>query len=208
MKTQKAFIVNVYDLTKLNKLFRFAKLGVYHTAVVIDNLYEYYFGFKAYSYTGIDIPEIVGSLPSSMTGEFYTKVEMGESKYTAEECEEIINIFTSSSRWLSDHYNILYHNCNDFSYELCSVLLEKEQIKKFPFWVKRGMYLGRFIFSTSISYILGLSSHPIPGFGTPPEEFSETEEEIQNVGKAVTEESTPTKSATEIETVSESHSTL
>ena len=34
--------VNVYDLTRANKLFRKSKVGIYHTSVVVNDEFEVY----------------------------------------------------------------------------------------------------------------------------------------------------------------------
>lgn len=160
--------INVFDLTSLNNILRFAKLGVYHTSIVIDGISEFYYGFAEYNMTGIDTPEEIDHIPSSMVGELYAQIEMGKCQYDYGQCIEIVRTFISSECWLSDHYNMLLHNCNDFTYELALALFGPKKMKKYPSWVQRGVKVGRWVFYTSIGYILQLSGKDIPGLGSLP----------------------------------------
>ena len=160
--------INVFDLTELNSVFRCCKIGVYHTSIVIDNKDEYYFGFAQYGYTGIDSPEKIDHIPSSMIGTLYTQVELGKSLFNYQDCCNIIQQFFESEEWLSDAYNMLFHNCNDFTLAVSKALFEPDVIKKlYPFWVQRGISIGKWFFSTSIAYTLHLLPIHIQNFALP-----------------------------------------
>lgn len=160
--------VNVFDLIPVNRLLRFAKLGIYHTSVVIGDRSEYYHGYKFAGQTGIDSPEVVDKLPSSMSGDFYATYEIGESKYSYEECLQIVQEFKESDRYLSEYYNFLFHNCNQFTYELCQALVGEQSMKSYPMWVFRSEKLFRFAYRISVSAIFSAFHKPCPGFGPEP----------------------------------------
>lgn len=143
--------VNVFNLTKLNSILSFAKIGVYHTSVLIDDMYEYYYGFADFGYTGIDSPEVVNELPSVMRGTFHSRHEMGMSVFTRRECRYLIGILRKSKYWLSDNYNILFHNCNKFSLFVCKLLLGERNLLGYPYWVERGAAVARFMYKISAS---------------------------------------------------------
>jgi hypothetical protein len=178
--------VNVYDLTALNKILRCFHIGVYHTSVVIGEQLEYYYGFAASGHTGIDSPDHIDVLPSIMAGSFYTTIPLGMSKYTLEDCQEIAVAFKRSERWLSDYYNVLFHNCNHFSYELCQALIDQKNLTGFPHWSQRGVSIAAALYSISVGYTIGLASFNMMALGYeappmyPPEESSVSPEETED----------------------------
>ena len=161
--------LNIFDLIGMNKLFRCCHIGIYHSSVVIDEKAEYYFGFAAYHYTGIDSPERINNLPSSMDGKFYMSIDMGTSPYSFNQCKEIVANLKGIDRWLSDSYNFLFHNCNTFTYELCDQLLNHQNMDKYPKWLFRGERFGQFIYVTSVAYILDIRKVKIPSLGQVPQ---------------------------------------
>lgn len=161
--------LNIFDLIKVNKAFRCCHLGIYHSSVVIDEKSEYYFGFAAYHFTGIDSPERINHLPSVMDGEFYMSVDMGISPYSYNQCQDIVKTFKGEDRWLSDSYNFLFHNCNTFTYELCDRLLNHQFMDRYPKWLTRGENIGKFIYITSVAYVLDLKKIRIPSLGQVPQ---------------------------------------
>lgn len=169
--------LNIFDLVGINKIFRCCHLGIYHSSVVIDEKLEYYFGFAAYHYTGIDSPEKIDHLPSSMDGEFYMSIDMGTSPYSYTQCKDIVSNLKGLDRWLSDSYNFLFHNCNTFTYELCDQLLNHQYMDKYPKWLFRGENVGKFIFITSVAYIFDIRHVKIPSLGKIPEEKKEHKKE-------------------------------
>ena len=158
--------VNVFDLAPdLNKILRCAKIGVYHTSIVIDESSEYYYGYAMLGVTGIDSPEVIDELPSIMRGAKYTTVDVGTSNLDPMECQKVVNDFKLSERYMSEQYNLLLHNCNTFTYEMCLALLgEKQTRKKYPHWVRRGQNIGRMVFAISLAPIIALSGMDMPGF--------------------------------------------
>ena len=172
--------VNVFNLTPLNKVLSFAKIGVYHTSVVIGNKYEYYYGFAREGITGIDEPEVLHCLPSSMAGTFHSHYIMGECQLSIKECKDIVRQFKRSPIWMSEEYQVLYHNCNHFSYELCEVLLGVNNMSNYPSWVTRGEIIGRIIYSVSLSHFLGFVKN-IPGIGYEKETTKTSLEQSENL---------------------------
>lgn len=160
--------INVFDLTPLNKVVRCIKTGVYHTAINVDNREEWYFGFAGLGITGIDSPERLNQLPSCMSGTLYQSIEVGVSEFDYDTCAEIVRKWKKREEWLSDHYNVLFYNCNTFTRELCTVLLGKDGMGKFPSWVFRGVYLGGFVFSISMGHFYGLMSKKLSVLGEVP----------------------------------------
>ena len=145
--------VNVFNLTPLNKVFACCKVGVYHTSVVIGEKYEFYYGFAQWGYTGVDSPEKLNHLPSSMTGSFHSSYIVGQSELSLEDCHAAAIQIKSSKEWMSDSYHLLMHNCNDFTRVLCTILLGEEKVKQnYPFWVSRGINIGKFMYSICVSH--------------------------------------------------------
>jgi hypothetical protein len=160
--------VNAYDLTPLNRVLRCIHFGIYHTSVVIDERREYYYGFYRFGLTGIDTALEVNHLPPVMNGILYASFEMGDSYYTYEQCEQIVQRFRAADRWLSDHYNIIWHNCNTFSYELCADLLGAGNLGAFPLWVGRFEAVAKFIVSVSMSHVIYMNNCTLAVIGRPP----------------------------------------
>ena len=194
--------VNVFNLTPLNSVFSCCKVGVYHSSVVIGEKYEFYYGFAAWGYPGIDSPEHVNQLPSSMTGTFHSSYVIGESQMELEDCRAIAVQMKHSDAWLSDRYNLIMHNCNDFSKALSTVLCGEEAVKQnYPFWVSRGERIGKLIYSISVShflcYIKGIPSLTNPNAKLYEEdidksasvEHSSSVDDIENVNPSSSDES-------------------
>ena len=159
--------VNVFNLTPLNRVFACCKVGVYHTSVVIGEKFEFYYGFAAWGYPGIDSPEKLNEIPSSMSGTLHSSHIIGESELTLEDCHAIAIEMKRSDEWISDRYNLLLHNCNDFSKELCKVLVGEQAMKNtFPWWVSRGERIGKLVYSISLSHFFCFLKH-IPSISNP-----------------------------------------
>jgi len=138
--------VNVYDLSHVNRVFRFSKLGVYHTSVVIGEEFEIYYGYLSYSICGIDYAEEIDKLPSSMSGNLYSTYNMGNSELSLDEIRKKCKQFSKRAEWLSNRYNVLCHNCNTFSYSLCSEILIKRNMEHFPEFVFRSQRVIKPVF--------------------------------------------------------------
>jgi hypothetical protein len=183
--------INVYDLTWLNTILRFAHIGVYHTSVVIGEKDEVYFGFAAAGRTGIDTSERINHLPRVMPGSFYKTIPMGTSQFDSQQCRRIFRRFLKSKRWLSDYYHMLFHNCNDFTYELCMALLGEDGLGNFPHWAQRGVSIAGVLYSLSVGYIIGLKTFPIRALGEPPPPAEEDERRVVPANVDVTPASSP-----------------
>lgn len=177
--------INVFNLTPLNKLFSCCKVGVYHTSLVIDERFEYYYGFSDWGYTGIDTPEKVNCLPSVMSGSFHSSYELGESSLSLHDCREIARSFKKSKLWLSDHYNFLYHNCNTFTLELAKILMGTDYVNNYPYWVTRGENIAKILYSISLSHFF-VFLKKIPGFSYPygPDEPINKDNELTEIENA------------------------
>lgn len=134
--------VNVYDLTKLNSLFRSSMTGIYHTSVVVGNEFEIYYGFLRYGSTGVDYAEEINILPQGMSGTLYNSYVLGFSIYSVAKCQKKARQMSLREEWLSDRYNILEHNCHSFSFAFCSELLRPFQMSEFPMYVFQAEKIG------------------------------------------------------------------
>jgi hypothetical protein len=183
--------VNAYDLTPLNRILRCIHFGIYHTSVVIDERSEYYYGFYQFGQTGIDAANVINELPKVMNGIFYESFEMGDSHSSYEECDAIVQQFRNADRWLSERYNIIWHNCNNFTFELCEALLGAGNARNFPQWVHRFEYAAKYIVSISLSHIIYFNNYTLAVIGRPPEKREElpipappTDEPAQDIESA------------------------
>lgn len=148
-------------------MMRWSGVGIYHTSLVIDDRLESYYGFAQYGVTGIDTPERIDHLPSSMgTSKYYKTIELGESPRDYESCHEIYMQFRQNEEWLSDHYNFVLHNCNDYTTTLAKALLCVDQIPQYPKWVRRIEKMARFIYGVSLDHLLGFMKK-FPPLGQP-----------------------------------------
>lgn len=166
--------VNVYDLTASNRAFRWLKLGVYHSSVVLDDKEEYFYGYFGEKTTGVHLSECLNMIPDYMEGEFYTSYDICDISLSFDECKNIIQSFMNSTEWMSEYYNFMYHNCNDFSHTLCETLVGIENMKNYPYWVLRTQKIAHFVYSISFSPMLSHLLGQI-GFGLPFEQKQSAE---------------------------------
>lgn len=152
--------VNVYDLTKVNSLFRKSKLGVYHTSVVVGDAFEVYYGFYKTGCTGVDYANHINMLPSSMSGTFYSSYDLGTSEYTIEECKRIARQMSLREEWLSNRYNILNHNCHAFALEYCKAILCPHKLLNFPAYVFKGESVGSALYDNFLSIFIDENNPP------------------------------------------------
>lgn len=152
--------VNVWDLTRANSIMRKTNTAVYHTSVVIDNKIEVYFGFKRNGVTGIDFADKVDILPNSMKGTLYQTIYMGESKHNFKKCKKVVEKFLDSDDWLSDTYNMLYHNCHIFAQVLCDELMGKGNTYNFPNYVYQSQKIGQKLYSSFFSMFVNQKNPP------------------------------------------------
>jgi hypothetical protein len=157
--------VNIYDLSSINTLFRCLGLGVYHTGVVVADTREYYFGCADFPESGIGSSRHPGKPPHPMEGTFYQTVDLGTTPLSPEECHALMRSMRTTPQWLGDSYNIVYHNCHAFSLDFCVTLLGKDNIRNFPFWVRRFEKLVQFAFSVSLAHNIFILPYTVEAFG-------------------------------------------
>ncbi|OHT02255.1 hypothetical protein TRFO_30674 [Tritrichomonas foetus] len=171
-KQNPTLYLNVFHLIPfVNKVFRCFKVGGYHSQLSIDDKDEVFFGFSNLPGSGIKHLAEIGQPPPELAGApLFKKFKLGKSVYNYSECQKYIREFENNPDWLAEHYHMFYHNCNSFTYEICQVLLDKPTFqKKYPNWIRNGeIRVGRFIFRTSINYIIEfLTNQRVLIFGTP-----------------------------------------
>ena len=152
--------VNVYDLTKVNKLFRKTQVGIYHTSVVVNDEFEVYYRFYRKGCTGVDYASNIDEIPSSMNGELYSTYILGKSRYTTEECQKIAKQLSLREEWLSNRYNVLNHNCHAFSLEFCKQIVDLHKLRKFPAFVFKGENVGSILFNNFLSLFINKDDPP------------------------------------------------
>ena len=157
--------VNVYDLTKANGIFRAfsskqTKFGVYHSSVVVGDDFEIYYGFYRRGVTGVDYATHIDEIPASMSGTLYSTYNLGYSKYTLEEIRAIARKLSLRDEWLSDRYNILQHNCHSFSLAFCQMILNTEQLSRFPAFIFKCEAVGNKLYDNFISLFVDEENPP------------------------------------------------
>lgn len=157
--------INIFDLTRVNRALRFLHLGVFHTSVVIDGCIEYFYGFSTTSESGVFSTCNVGVLPPSMRGDLFRTVDIGAAARTRESAEAIASAFAASPRWAASRYDVFFHNCNTFSFELSRALIGDAAIARYPLFVPRAERIGRFVFATSFAYLTALFRGAVPFLG-------------------------------------------
>lgn len=118
-KTMDVFL-NVYDLTRFNKLLHPLGVGVYHTGVEIMNV-EYAFGSHDGTYTGVyDFPATESDTESIP---FREKLYIGTCHKLRIDVQAVITALKNDYPGCS--YDMVNRNCNHFSNELCMQLVGK-----------------------------------------------------------------------------------
>ena len=161
--------INIYDLSKTNKLLRNTKFTIYHTSVRIGNSFEIYYGFSEYGKTGIDYSFKLDTLPSCMSGTLYSTILMGSTSKSCHEIKAIAKRFEQNPAWLSDRYNVIYHNCHQFSYWFCSAILGSKNLQNYPSFVLEMEKLGSPIYDNLIQPVISKMKTPPFFFGKCPE---------------------------------------
>ena len=152
--------VNVFDLTRANKIFRKSQVGVYHTSVVVGDDFEVYYGYYRKGCTGVDYATHIDELPSSMSGELYSTYILGKSRYTLEECQKIARKLSLREEWLSNRYNVLNHNCHAFALEFCKAVVDPHQLRNFPAFVFKGENVGSALYNNFLSLFVDENDPP------------------------------------------------
>ena len=153
MKTK--LCLKVYDLSPLNKSFRWIGIGAFHTSLIIDNKIEVYYGYSDEYQCGIYQADSVGGIPDFL-GEMslYGSYELGPITKSLPDCRKVLNHFMASLKWNCLSYSTFFHNCNSFTYEFCKAICNSQEFLRYPTWILRGEQLFRFIFKISLSQYL------------------------------------------------------
>lgn len=142
--------VRIYDVIRFNSAVRFLKLGMYHTSVTADDIEYHYLNLHngksglEFRWTGVEMQQYT----------LYQEIYLCEIKKSSDEIRQIFTTFVSSPEWLSEHYNSLMHNSNNFSRAFCEALLGKENMQKYPFWVFRSQHIARIFYTISLSHFM------------------------------------------------------
>eukprot|EP00419_Tripos_fusus_P000534 CAMPEP_0172680336 /NCGR_PEP_ID=MMETSP1074-20121228/16701_1 /TAXON_ID=2916 /ORGANISM="Ceratium fusus, Strain PA161109" /LENGTH=271 /DNA_ID=CAMNT_0013498655 /DNA_START=87 /DNA_END=902 /DNA_ORIENTATION=- len=136
-----AVYLNVYDLksslTKANRVLKYVGTGIFHAGVEV-------YGVE-YSYGGSDESDSEDEGSGLFENEeprqhpvhvFKQSVPMGETRLTQDEVTDLLEEL--ADQWLAQEYDVLNHNCTDFSAECCKRL----GVGPFPGWVKSAAGLG------------------------------------------------------------------
>lgn len=152
--------VNVYDLSRINGIFRKSKLGIYHTSVVVGEEFEIYYGYYKYGCTGVDYARKINHLPSSMSGSLYSTYFIGKSVYTIDKLKRIAKQFSLREEWLSNRYNVLNHNCNSFSLAFCKEVLRLKCLRRFPVFVFKSEKFGNTLYNSFLKLFVDENNPP------------------------------------------------
>ncbi|MES1922839.1 hypothetical protein MHBO_004366, partial [Bonamia ostreae] len=127
--------VYVYDLSnglakQMSPLFLGKTIeGVWHTAVVVYNR-EYFFGglgishcFPGQSMAGNPLQKLFHNWANSKNGIITLNKSMGETTKSEKEFEA--HLTNVRPNYTSSKYDLLQHNCNNFTDEMCLFLVNK-----------------------------------------------------------------------------------
>lgn len=146
--------LNVFDMNSLNTAIRAIGLGFYHTSIMIGNNVEVYYSFFGYGEKGVEEAELLFHPPKGTMFTLYKTISLGNTSLSIDECNDLLTEFKQKEEWQSDYYNCIYHNCNDFTFELAKAFLGEDV--KYPMWVMRLPKIAKFIFSISFDHLIGL----------------------------------------------------
>jgi len=109
--------LNVYHLTWLNYLLQLIGLGIYHSAIEIDNC-EYSFGASEEDVAGFYINKI-GEISKKLR--LKEKIYMGNTIYSKNNIERILAL--ESPYWMGRTYDPFLKNCNNFTKYFLKLIL-------------------------------------------------------------------------------------
>ena len=130
--------VHVYDLnTDLNDYGIYVGVGIFHTGCEVYGR-EYAFGYHDEdNETGVfDLEPRAAPAPAV----FRETIEIGETKYSVEECARVIGRLKRA--FPGPSYDLLKRNCNTFTEALVEALCPEGG--KVPGYVNRLAHIGRF----------------------------------------------------------------
>lgn len=124
-------VLNVYDLTPLNKYTYWCGVGIFHSGIEVHGL-EYGFGAHDYPTSGVFEVE-----PRSCPGFIYRRsIKLGRINIPAQQVRILIE--EMASEYHGDTYHLISKNCNHFTDD-ASLRLTGRSI---PGWVNRLAWLG------------------------------------------------------------------
>ena len=109
--------LNVYHLTCLNYILQIVGLGIYHTAIEMEN-FEYSFGSTKEDIPGFYINK-VGEISKILT--LKEKIYMGNTIYTKNNIERLLAL--ESPYWMGRTYDPFLKNCNNFTKSFLKIIL-------------------------------------------------------------------------------------
>lgn len=112
-----AVFVNVYDVIESNSWLWSVGLGVHHAGIQVYEK-EYQYG-RCEEGTGVDTVEPRHSPPHTFREQFY----IGQTDLSELAVEELVDSFRHNDLWQGRRYNLVKHNCIDFTHELSRALL-------------------------------------------------------------------------------------
>eukprot|EP00796_Vickermania_ingenoplastis_P007387 gene7387-5201_t len=122
--------LNVYDLSRKNKMLKKVGFGIYHVGVVVFGI-EWSFG------EAVDARDGTGLFycPPGCAGYVSCSVEVGDTTLSPTQVDTILHRL--ENEWQSRDYHILHRNCNHFAQRLCDLLSTVEPLKV-PAWCNRA----------------------------------------------------------------------
>lgn len=124
-------MLNVYDLTPLNKYTYWFGFGIFHSGIEVHGK-EYGFGAHDFPISGVFEVE-----PRSCPGFiFRCSILMGRIKMSPSEFRKLIE--NAASEYHGDTYHLISKNCNNFTDDISHRLTSK----RIPGWVNRLARLG------------------------------------------------------------------
>ncbi|XP_020270010.1 deSI-like protein At4g17486 isoform X2 [Asparagus officinalis] len=126
-----AVVLNVYDLTPLNKYMYCCGVGIFHSGIEVHGL-EYGFGAHEYPTSGVFEVE-----PRTCPGFIYRRsITLGRINMPPHQVRILIE--EMASEYHGDTYHLISKNCNHFTDD-ASLRLTGRSI---PAWVNRLAWLG------------------------------------------------------------------
>ena len=128
----KLFLVNLFFLN-IYYLWRFG-FGFYHSDIQVYGTKYHFSGVRR----GIAAIRLRGKATSAEPRNFKQSIFLGYTYKTLKEVKRLISDLRSSN-FSPDKYNVITHNCNDFSDAFATLLIGHG----IPEWVNRMAHLGK-----------------------------------------------------------------
>jgi len=143
--------LNIYDLTSLNNFLDCFGIGAYHSAVQIFDT-EFSFGAHPYNFTGV----IENQPNTNKLIQLRKTILIGQTNLKLNEINKILN--EVKKKYFGNTYDVFKNNCNHFTNELCSKLVNKP-IPKYINRLSNFSRLFRCMFSSKLIYGDALQSN-------------------------------------------------